>query len=1546
MAGLTDTQFEAMELPDTVIPPGLTGDETREAVRSLKGAVLRQEIYALDGTPQADRPYTVSEKNYTIKWLQPLAGNRHAVFFTHAREAIDFHYERRLFDIAGRKLADPRVTHSMVLAVDDYGNELQSAAIAYGRRHDDPDPLLTAEDRANQNKLHVTSTESIYTNPILANEVYRTPLPAETRTYELIKVAPDLKMADITNLFSFDKMVAKANQAGDGQHDLPYEDFDAKGATASHPYRRLIKQARSLYRKDDLSGALPLGTVESRAFAFQNYKLAFTPGLLALYQRNQQNLLPDHASVLRAEGGYVLSDDQKSAGLFPSSDSDGLWWMPSGQIFFSPGSTDAPVQELANATAHFFLPRRFQDQFGNNATVLYDANDLLILETTDALQNKITTGEWDGVGNITNRNDYRVMQPALVTDPNGNRAAVAFDTLGLVAGTAVMGKSSQNLGDSLAGFQTDLQQSDIDQFFATPKGPVSASLLGNATSRIIYDEDRFQKTSTANPNDPAKWEPVFAATISRETHVSDLAQNQPGKLQINFSYSDGFGREIQKKIRAEPGPLLPGGGAVNPRWVSSGWTIFNNKGKPVRKYEPFFDDTHDFKFGVKVGVSPILFYDPLARVAATLHPNQTWEKVVFDPWRQEGWDTNDTVLIANPSSDADVGVFFKRIPSADYFPTWHGRRNGGQRGAEEQDAAAKAAAHAATPTIAWFDTLGRTFLTVADNAAAGKYATRVEFDIEGQQRSVTDVLGRKVMTYDYDMAGKKFHQNSADAGERWIFHDVTDKPSRSWDSRGHVLRTEYDQLHRPVSSWVRGTDQNQSDPRTLNLDILYLKTVYGEAVGDALNHRGRVYQAFDPAGMLISLEYDFKGNLLRSARQLAGDHKQLPDWSQNPGLDGNIFGSSTTFDALNRLVALTTPDASVIRPVYNEANLLEQLSVNLQGAANAAPFVANIDYNAKGQRELIDYGNGAATTYAYDTQTFRLTRLQTTRKTDNVVLQDLAYFYDPVGNITQIQDAAQQTIYFNNQVVTAGNDYTYDAIYRLINAQGREHIGQTANPQPEYDWNDGLRVNLPHPNDGKAMRRYAERYEYDAVGNFLKMIHQAVNGSWTRRYSYMPDFSNSPLAPNNRLQSTSLPGDPADGPFSAKYNYDAHGNMFKMPHLPVMEWDFNDQLGATQQQVVNNAAGEKTYYNYDASGQRVRKVTETSKGTKKNERIYLGGFEVYREYDSGDATTLERKALHVMDGKQRIALVENLTQGSEGSPTQLVRFQFNNHLGSASLELDGTGQIISYEEYTPYGCTSYQAVDQSIKAAAKRYRYTGKERDEETGFTYHGARYYAGWMGRWTSCDPAGTVDGPNVFSYTRNNPIRLTDPAGTQGVDAQSKDEKRITLQIDWTKGTEYKITGGKPQDKKFVGVVGHSMPEGADPEKPKQADESRLQMTKAGDEYVITPSTGSNGTAKDKPPDRKYAGVIGHTLPEGADPEKRKKPDDDDKPKFGLDVSVQYNPADTSIDKAGQTTNQPSVEGQAVPIYRNASVKSWDKGLPFGLDEVSVTERTRASD
>ena len=369
--------------------------------------------------------------------------------------------------------------------------------------------------------------------------------------------------------------------------------------------------------------------------------------------------------------------------------------------------------------------------------------------------------------------------------------------------------------------------------------------------------------------------------------------------------------------------------------------------------------------------------------------------------------------------------------------------------------------------------------------------------------------------------------------------------------------------------------------------------------------------------------------------------------------------TQTDYDALNRPATVTTPDGSIYRAAFNEASLLERVEVRLRGAATATPFVTNIDYNAKGQRVRIDYGNGATTRYDYDPFTFRLISLRTTRPADPdatasmlfksaTVVQDLRYTYDPVGNITRIEDAALNT------TVQAGGacDFIYDALYRLIAASGREHSGQAAfvlSPDDasrrDYPF-AGARV---HPNDLQGgLRDYVERYRYDPVGNIMQLAHHAGSNIdqpgqvlWQRRYQYALD--------SNRLLATSLPSDPDNlpdyaeaGGYTAKYSHDAHGNITRMTHLPLMRWDFKDQLSASSQQASNNGTPETTYYVYAADGQRARKITETQTGARKNERLYLGGYEIYREYSGGNVS-LERETLHVMDDKQRIAIVETAT---------------------------------------------------------------------------------------------------------------------------------------------------------------------------------------------------------------------------------------------------------------------------------------------------------------
>src|SRR5262249_51279886 len=150
--------------------------------------------------------------------------------------------------------------------------------------------------------------------------------------------------------------------------------------------------------------------------------------------------------------------------------------------------------------------------------------------------------------------------------------------------TALIGKPEDipQQGDLLNNVVADLAMSEISaqllQPLVNPQG-----ILGHATTRFIYDLSAYYRTK-AQPSP----QPAVLYGLVRETHVSDPVPAGGLKIQHHFIYSDGFGREIQKKIQAEPGPVprrdasgkilvgadgqpLRTANDVSPRWASSGW---------------------------------------------------------------------------------------------------------------------------------------------------------------------------------------------------------------------------------------------------------------------------------------------------------------------------------------------------------------------------------------------------------------------------------------------------------------------------------------------------------------------------------------------------------------------------------------------------------------------------------------------------------------------------------------------------------------------------------------------------------------------------------------------------------------------------------------------------------------------------------------------------------------------------------------------------------------------------------------------------------------
>jgi RHS repeat-associated protein len=1289
--GATDPHIP--HLAGTRLSDDASPEELREACRAIRGHPLRQEIYALDKSPNAENPYSTVEYRYQVDRLQPPATSSYGAYYPWQCEAVSCHYER--------SPSDPRISHDLTLTIDEYGNITGRASVGYPRRKPAFDEQKTT---------WVSYAQADYTNKADQPDWYRIGVPIETRSYQLTGATPTAA----NGLFDPDDLAGTAANA----QEIPYDATPSSGVQ-----RRMLTRQRTYYRPDSLAGgSLPKGEIDSLALVYATYTQRYTIALLS--------------NVFGPKFTGPLQNSLTSDGKYVDLDNDGKnLWAPSSQPFYSP---DPNNYDATYAQAHFYQPVGAIDPFNNKSTVTYDNHNLLVTKTVDA------------VGNITlAQHNYRVLGPWLTTDPNLNRAGVRYDELGMITDTAVMGK---------------LQPDGTDEGDHLDTSTPETSPSDDPTTTLEYDLFAY-KTWAGDPNhDPNHPAPVFVHTTARVTHKN------PNTARIEtYGYTDGLGRIALAKAQAEPGDapqrdatgqlLRDASGKLilaptEHRWVGTGRVVYDNKGNPIKAYEPFFDSTPAYDQEtdlVEFGVTAIARYDPLGRVIRIDNPNGTYRSIEFDAWQTITSDENDNT-----------------IPTC----VWYDARINNQLGPAELDAANKAAAHANTPTITNADTLGRAFQTVANNgpAATDQYATTLTLDIQSRPLATQDALQRTVLTQDYDMTGAEIHHNSVDAGERWLLTDAGGQLLCAFDSRGHTVSATYDALRRPTTLSVDDGTTKRAVERMVYGETL--DTSPGSTPAEAANLRGALYQHYDDAGLATTALRDFKSNILTATRQLLIDYNSTEvNWPNSESdLDPdqtNILTVSNTYDALNRITSSIAPDSSLTKPSYNERSLLAGVMVNIPATNTTTNVVTSTSYNAKAHRETVNYGNGATTTCIYDPDTFRLTHIKTYRvsASDSVstkifnntgVVQDLQYTYDPVGNITQAQDAALTTIFYNNRMVTPNNDYTYDPIYRLTIAQGREHISQGL-PQPT--WDDSARIQL-QPNDIQAMQPYTETYDYDRVGNFRTVTHTAPtpppltpNGSWTRTYTY--DNGNTPPT-NNQLTLTTV------GATSEPYTYDAAGNMF-MPHLfSVMQWDFNDQLQATAQQVTNAGTPPTTNYRYDSDGQRVIKATYTQSGTRIKQRTYLGDYELYREYDTLGNITLERRSLHIADGGGQICLFETTTTDTSQSsavPNTLARYQLGNNLGSTAVELDGNAALISYEEYTSYGSTSLQTGPNQAEVSLKRYRYTGKERDTETGFTYHGARYYAPWIGRWTSCDPLGLAGNP--FSYASNSPVRLVDHNG-----------------------------------------------------------------------------------------------------------------------------------------------------------------------------------------
>ncbi len=924
----------------------------------------------------------------------------------------------------------------------------------------------------------------------------------------------------------------------------------------------------------------------------------------------------------------------------------------------------------------FVTPLAVEDTFGNTTTLTMDADTLLPETVTDAIGNTVTAA-----------NDYIHLSPWRMTDPNGHVQEVQLDALGRPIATAVRSADGVE-GDTLA----------------------------DPTSRMTYDTLRWVTDH----------QPANAFTETREVHGDSGT-----RWQKQWVYTDGGGNPLVTKVLVEPDAN------GNPQYIGNGRTVLDNKGNPIKQYEPYFTDSPDYdaESGFD-GVSAVLSYDAVGRLFRTDMPDGTFARVSFTPWEQTSEDAGDTVLESR----------------------WYAERQALAVSDPGYIASVQSSAYANTPTVMQLDALGRPIRIIAHNGfdAANNdapivYTTEVALDIQGNAQSVTDPRGIVVQTARYDRMGRALEVVSPDDGTQRSFIGADDQPVIGWRDDDIQMESTYDELRRPMTQSVTEGPVGAQTTRVVQV------TDYGNHANAPMtgNFAGQVWRTWDTAGRMQVESYTFKGQPEAVSRRFLDDTSVAVDWTSpsEAVLQTTDYTSSTLYDALGRPTETRSPGAggeAVQTFTYTQRGTLQSVSAASQDGQTPAAVINDITYDAKGQRQTLVRQNGVTTSYSYDQLTYRLARLTSVKVSNGDTLQDLTYTYDAAGNIVRKQDDAQQAVFFANNIVDSTEVYTYDPVGRLIQGTGRERIAN----DPMGPSDPVAFTPVPASNDPQAVRRYEQKFSYDPCGNLTKQNHFASSAnSWVRNLTYAVD--------SNTLASTE------QGGTTETYDYNARSGMTRLPHLHSgsvpgtinVFRDFRNQMVGAQV----TASATATYVR-DGSGQRVQKrVVDTTGAGQTEERLYLGDAEVYRKW-IGTTLDIERWTLHVSDGSGRVDIIDTQTASNSGpiaSPTSEHRIQLMDHLGNSSTEVDHNAAVISAEAYYPYGSCAWWAGSSSIEVKRRRYRYTGKERDEETGLQDHGARMYAPWLCRWLSADPAWFVDGPNRWAYVSGRPIGASDPTG-----------------------------------------------------------------------------------------------------------------------------------------------------------------------------------------
>jgi RHS repeat-associated protein len=1333
----------------------------RLARASMAGHLLRKEVFGLDASALEKRPYSVTQACTGALLIQPQGGNSNAVVWSYTRETLDTVYER--------ETSVPRVQHDVTLAVDPFGNPTERVKIGYGARQAPPDTALPyPEQTADQ---IVFSQVGYATHAWSLKEPYRwTGLACEDTALEVLGAPTTGRIYDFDGIRSLCKNALK--------NTLAYGEPPPKTGLGA----RRFDWSRSYYWDEALSKSLELGDVAFQGLVHHGERAVFTPDLItpAFGTRVSDKMLTD-------TGGYA-----KIAGY---------WW------------NRGLIQYYATDPSLFYQPVKTDGQFGsvvvedplNQTTGLtYDKPGIFLASVSRYLtgapgsDGKPAAGATALTTHVVT--DPQCGHPAQISDPNGTTTQIAYCALGMMEVSTIIGQiDGKAAGDAPLSERSATPTPTVKSICKAPD-----SFLHGSTHYYFYDLTAWSDGRG----------PTATVHVTRQLHVHQLPAGTKNQYPVSVTYRDGSGRDLLTLVDN----TLPAsaGVAVTPRWVASGWERLDNKGQPVERIEPFFASGPDYISSQNLPKdSPppsIIHYDALGRETQRTTPKGFLTRTDFAAWQTTLWDENDTV---------EYSPFFKSFPSPPRTPAQDreyaalqqaktsfrtpkrhildplGRTvrvldsNLGAITAATLAPAIKGASPtpdallarligdgylSADPThkgIAWATSRLQPYLKHFLTIFSGQYGKLAEpllailrqtglshlqtLDIAGHVVSVTDprlladqLSGATIdpnIVHMLDMQGQSLRTNSVDAGPRRMLKNIFGDETFAWDALDHTVETTYDRLGRVVA--VDVTDPGGGTPRRTE------QRIYGEAHSDPekQNLLGQIWRSYDDAGLETTPLYDLAGDAKLVVRQMRDDPTVEPDWTtaeKKAVAKAERLTTSYLYDAEQARISTTSPDGS--KTTYTYDLVAQVIGVSTLGASQTVPniIMKSAEYNALGQRVSLSYGNGAISTFVHEPTTNRLVHQHTQGPSapgaaKGEMLEDVIYVFDPVGNLVQSDDSSFKTVFCFNQGVAPKSTFEYDPLYRLTNATGRQQSGLAA---PSASPPTRIPFCPTPPGDHDKLTKYAERYTYDDGGNLVRLRHTAAKGNWTT------DLAVS--ATNNHLKNQS---------------YNSAGEQHSVGGSTSLSWDYRGLLARAT--LVERASGENDTeaYLYNSHGERLARVTRrlkrASKGTTPalydvKESLFLDEYERSRSWQE-DGTSRQNASI---DGYSVTVAVDNdklcvLQRGGKPTDTWAGRSLITGLTSSVSCELDDQGQRLSYREYLPFGSTAYVAAN-SAAAANSPYRYNAKRRDDATGLYYYGMRYYPPWQARWISPDPAGDVDGTNLYAYVGGNPMTFSDPTGT----------------------------------------------------------------------------------------------------------------------------------------------------------------------------------------